>query len=103
MFHKVLVLGDDSRSCLTVVRSLGRKGIDVVLGIQDADSLVPYSRFVSSVIRFPSTKSDLSLWESKLKQVLEKTEVDLVIPTSDESLVPLVNKRSKFEAFARLA
>lgn len=103
MYRRVLVLGDDSRSCLTIVRSLGRKGIEVVLGVQDPRSLVPYSRFVSSVIRFPSSLSDLTRWEEKLKEVLSVQKFDLIIPGADETLVPLVNKRDEFQSLANLA
>ena len=37
--RKVLVLGVDERSTLTVVRSLGRKGIEVHLGYDDESSI----------------------------------------------------------------
>jgi protein-tyrosine-phosphatase/predicted ATP-grasp superfamily ATP-dependent carboligase len=100
---RVLVLGGDSRSCLTVVRSLGRKGLQVDLGLQDEDSIVPYSRYVSSVVRFPSSGTDLDAWAACLRERLEQRAYDLVIPTSDDALVPIALRRTELTALARFA
>src|SRR5262249_57432681 len=104
MTRCVLVLGDDSFSCLTVVRSLGRQGIEVVLGAQaPATSCVPYSRYTSSVIHFPSPYSHLADWEAMLAETLRNQQFDLVLPASDSVLLPVFNGRDRFAASARLA
>lgn len=103
MLHRVLVLGDGSQACLTIVRSLGRKGIKVCLGIQELESIVPYSRYASSVIKFPSTKFRLEEYVARLKEVLKSQRFDLVIPASDRSLVPIMSKKDEFEPLAKLA
>lgn len=103
MPDSVLVLGDGSQACLSIVRSLGRKGIRVCLGTQEAESIVPYSRYVSSVIKLPSTKFRLEEYTARLKEVLKSQRFDLVIPASDRSLVPIMSKKDEFKALAKLA
>jgi predicted ATP-grasp superfamily ATP-dependent carboligase/protein-tyrosine-phosphatase len=104
MTRRVLVLGDDSYSCLTVVRSLGRQGLEVVLGAQaPATSCVPYSRYTSSVIHFPSPYSHLADWETTLEDTLRNQRFALVLPASDSVLLPVFNGRDRFGKLAKLA
>lgn len=100
---RALVLGDDGRSCLTVVRSLGRHGIDVLLGTESADSIVPRSRYVARAIRLPPTESHVDEWVAELRSLLRREVVELVVPCADEAVVPLATNRSEFEQLARLA
>jgi protein-tyrosine-phosphatase len=99
----VLVLGDDPCSCLTIVRSLGRRGLRVVLGTQNPQSLPACSRYVSAVIPFPAYAARLDDWWNKLEEVLEEERFELVIPASDGGLVPIALARHRFEPLARLA
>ena len=100
---RVLVLGDDSRSCLAIVRSLGRRKIEVLLGTSTPDSLAGSSRFVKKEFRFPSTDHSPTEFLSELARILELEKVDLVIPSSDSALVPMTWERERLESLARLA
>ena len=103
MGGRVLVLGDDDRSCLAVVRSLGRNGVEVWLGSEEPASLVPHSRYVRRSFLWPSTQRHVEAWCAELRGLLEKERVDLVIPCADNTLVPIVERRSLFEPLARFA
>jgi protein-tyrosine-phosphatase/predicted ATP-grasp superfamily ATP-dependent carboligase len=100
---RVLVLGEDNRSCLTVVRSLGRRRINVLLGTQSADSVVPRSRYIDRAFVMPSTKGKPDAFLGALQTILEKEPVDLVIPCSDRTLVPIAQHRSDLENLGQLA
>jgi protein-tyrosine-phosphatase/predicted ATP-grasp superfamily ATP-dependent carboligase len=103
MTAPVLVLGDDDRSCLTIVRSLGRKRIEVWLATEDPDGLVRRSRFASRTIVLPSTKGSVDDWAAELLDLLRRNSFDLVIPSSDNVLVPVMGRRAEFESLARFA
>jgi protein-tyrosine-phosphatase/predicted ATP-grasp superfamily ATP-dependent carboligase len=103
MGGRALVLGDDNRSCLAVVRSLGRKGVEVWLGTEEPSSIVPLSRYVRRAFLWPSTQRHVEAWCSELRGLLERERVDLVIPCADNTLVPIVERRSLFEPLARFA
>jgi protein-tyrosine-phosphatase/predicted ATP-grasp superfamily ATP-dependent carboligase len=100
---RVLVLGDDNRSGLAVVRSLGRAGLEVWLGTEAPDSVVPLSRYVRRTIPLPGTAFRVEDWVAQLRALLERERFDLVIPTSDNALVPIATRRAVFEPLARFA
>ncbi|MCB0269246.1 MAG: hypothetical protein KDH95_13865 [Calditrichaeota bacterium] len=101
--YKVLVLGVDDRSALTVIRSLGRKGIVVHQGTDANDSVASYSKYVKRVIEFPKVGQEPDLWLQKLEKLLRSESYDLVIPTADNYLVQIVHNREKLEKLAKLA
>lgn len=89
----VLVLGADSRSGLTVVRSLGRAGIAVDLAWPEACSLAPRSRYVRSLLDIPpydpADRSPEPPWLRALTALVSERRYDLVIPCSDPAIIPL--------------
>ena len=103
MNGRVLVLGDDNRSGLAVVRSLGRAGLEVWLGTETTDSIIPLSRYVAGTFALPPTASQIERWVAELRALLERETFDLVIPTSDMALVPIASRRAIFEPLARIA
>lgn len=101
--YKALVLGVDERSALTVVRSLGRHGVDVHLG-KDIPFAVPeLSRYTRQAFQFPNAGLEPEAWVAALKARLEAERYDLVIPTVDKYLVPVIRHRRELEPLARLA
>ena len=102
MPERVLVVGDDSRSALSVVRSLGRQGIEVAVAVQHGGSVVTRSRYVRRV--FPLPSADVGdAYITALRTIVESERFDLVIPTADEGLVPLVRHRASIEPLVRCA
>ncbi len=103
MSGRVLVLGDDTRSALAVVRSLGRQGIEVHLGSQDSKSSVRMSRYVTKAEWIRPFSVQSGEWVSHLKMILCAHRYNLVIPTSDSYLVPLVCNIHEFVGLSRFA
>jgi protein-tyrosine-phosphatase/predicted ATP-grasp superfamily ATP-dependent carboligase len=89
----VLVLGADSRSGLTVVRSLGRAGIAVDMAWPEAGSLALRSRYVRSLLDIPpydpADRSPEPPWLRALIALVSERRYDLVIPCSDPAIIPL--------------
>lgn len=90
MKRSVLVLGDDLRSFLSVARSLGEKGIAVDCCSLDHGAPALRSRYLRIQYRFPPYGLDPKAWIRKFISILEKNQYDLVIPTSDVFILPLV-------------
>lgn len=101
--RKVLVMGDDTRSFLATVRSLGRRGIEV--------HVVPYnhaapslrSRYVTAVHAIPYYLGDGSNWLAAMRDLIQARRFDLIIPCEERSLLPLFRHRDAFEPACRLA
>ncbi len=94
-FHhtgKVLVLGSDFknyRSCLTIVRSLGRKSLKVHIGWNSTGDIVRRSKYVARVHDIPDYSPDNDLWKTKLIELVEKEQFDLVVPCNEQASAPL--------------
>src|SRR5215212_1954466 len=69
--QRVLVLGDDMRIFLSVVRSLGRAGKEVHAAPFDAHSPALRSKYVSMVHHFPGYSDDPSGWQAALLHTLQ--------------------------------
>lgn len=99
---KVLVLGGDERSFLAVVRSLGRRGVAVHVGWCPADAVARRSRYVARAHELPPWRPEDDAWQEALAAVLRAERFDLVVPTSDPTLIPLQHARAVLEPFAKL-
>lgn len=101
--NKVLVLGDDARSFLTVIRSLGRKGINVHVGWCSDNCIALKSKYVSQYHCIPKFEHNNYNWISSFKKLLQDEKYDLVIPTNDPSILPLNAYRNEFDDLANIA
>ena len=100
---KVLVLGDDTRSFLAIVRSLGRRAIAVHAAPVNFRSVALRSRFVAKIHDLPPWMGDGADWLVSVGVLLRAERFDLVIPCDETTLLPLQHYRERLAAFARLA
>ena len=78
--RRVLVLGD-YRQTVTIVRSLGRAGFQIVLGTNDSHSSTAQSRYVSDVRVFEDSSHERFLEE--LEAYLRHEKPDYVFPVGE--------------------
>ena len=99
---KVLVLGDDVRSFLSVIRSLGRRGLDVHVAWCSANSPARFSRYVSEFHSLPAYSPGAPSWIERFKELLQRERFNLVVPCDDPRIIPLQFNRSELEPLARI-
>jgi len=99
---KVLALGREPRSLLAVVRSLGRRGIDVDIGWSPRSSPAVRSRYVRRVVDIPPYSQGDARWKQTLTGLLQHERYDLVIPCDDSAILPLQKNRADLEGLARV-
>jgi predicted ATP-grasp superfamily ATP-dependent carboligase len=85
----VLVVGDDMRIFLSIVRSLGAAGIEVHAFPFDPEAPALKSRFISFVHLVPAFEQDQIAWRKALVNLLVKQPFDLVIPSGDPAIMAL--------------
>jgi protein-tyrosine-phosphatase/predicted ATP-grasp superfamily ATP-dependent carboligase len=100
--EKVLVLGDDSRAFLAVVRSLGRRGLKVHACPFDHAAPAMRSRHIARRHRLPPYNLDPAVWVAAMRGLLEAERFALVIPCDDRTILPLQRHREAWGA-TRLA
>lgn len=94
---RVLILGEDTRSFLAVVRSLGRSGLDVHVGNAPPESPSLRSRYIKYAHELPLYHAGETAWIDKLNELVKMWDFDLVIPCHDSSIVPLQSNRRRLE------
>lgn len=100
---KVLVLGDDTRSFLAIVRSLGRRGVIVEAAPANFRSPALRSRYIAAIRELPPHMADGAEWLAALTGLLQAGRYDLVIPCNETALLPLQRHRAALSRLAALA
>lgn len=100
---RILVTDAARGSAVAVIRSLGRRGWEVLAADADPGGPGLYSRYVSERISYPSPVESPDEMVAALLQVAQKRRVDLIIPLTDEVLLPLSRARERFLGVCKLA
>jgi protein-tyrosine-phosphatase/predicted ATP-grasp superfamily ATP-dependent carboligase len=100
--RKALVLGDDLRPLLSVIRSLGRGGIEVHIGWHPAHTEALRSRYLNRAHHLPAYRPDDDRWKRSMVELMDRERFDLVIPCSDPTTVPLQTHRAELEPHGRI-
>ncbi|MGH7117855.1 MAG: hypothetical protein ACREFP_02480 [Acetobacteraceae bacterium] len=100
---RALVFGDDTRSFLAILRSLGRKRIAVHAAPTNFRSPALASRYLSAVHRIPPYFGDGTAWCAALTGLLRRESFDLVIPCDERSILPIALYRQSFADLSRMA
>lgn len=93
---RVLVMGDDTKIFLAVVRSLGRAGMEVHAAPFDWRSPALKSKYISAIHHLPRYSDDAAAWLEATRLILDQHAFDLVIPCSDKATLPLAFHRNEF-------
>lgn len=101
--RKVLVLGDDTRSFLTTVRSLGRQGVAVHAAPINWRSPALKSRYIAKVHRLPEYVDGGAQWVDAVRGMLAAERFALVVPCDDRTILPLHAHRKMFAKSAAVA
>ncbi|MDA8052237.1 MAG: hypothetical protein M0002_19910 [Rhodospirillales bacterium] len=99
----VLVLGDDTRSFLAIVRSLGRGGVEVHAVPGDFASPALASRYLSAAHRLPPYLGGGEEWCQEVAALLRSRSFDLVVPCDERTILPFDRHRGRFAGLTRLA
>jgi len=86
--RRVLVFGNDTRAFLAIVRSLGRRGIEVHAVPFNAQAPALKSRYIAKIHHL-SPSDETSRWIDGLKDLVSRYEFDLLIPCCDRSILSL--------------
>lgn len=96
MTKKVLILGDDNRSFLASVRSLGRLGLEVHAAPEDWSSAVLSSRYIAKKITLPQHDLSPEAWLDALERVHAREQYDFILPCNEKGILPLVRNKQRF-------
>jgi protein-tyrosine-phosphatase/predicted ATP-grasp superfamily ATP-dependent carboligase len=96
---RVLVLGSDTRSFLSVVRSLGRGGLTVDSAWTAPSAVARHSKYLRHVLDdLPEYSPKDPAWLDALQRRIAQNGYDLVVPTCDPAILPLQAHRQELDA-----
>ena len=99
----VLVTDVGRGSAVSIMRSLGRAGYRVIAADANRRSAGYYSRHATARVRYPSPAEAPEETVEALLDAVRRHAVDLVVPVTDEVILPLAASRERFEGLCALA
>ena len=99
----VLVTDAGRGSAITIIRSLGRAGWRVVAADFDPRSPGFTSRHVDETVRYPPPGSPPEAVVDALAGAARAHGVDLLVPVTDDTLLPVSERRDRFPVACHLA
>jgi protein-tyrosine-phosphatase/carbamoylphosphate synthase large subunit len=89
---KILILDGDTLPALSIVRSLGSRGVNVVTASHLEKPICGYSRYNQLSLSYPHPLEASDEFLSWIEQVLADDHYDLVIPVTERTLIPIARK-----------
>jgi len=80
---KAFVTDGEQRPALAITRSLGRRGVSVVVGSEQPDSLASASRYCAGHVTYPSPYRDPVAFDRFLLDLVARERIDVVMPVTD--------------------
>ena len=99
---KALVLGTDSRIFLSVVRSLGRGGVQVHAAWYESGAPALRSRYLAQLHSVPPFHHKDAAWKNALVELMARERFDLVIPCTELEVTACQEHRTELEKAGRV-
>ncbi len=100
---KVLVIGEDARSFLGVVRSLGRQGATVYVVSLNHQSIALKSRYITEAKCYSQLAMTDNQWQSAVATYANAHAVDVIFPCDERSIFPLQQMAKLGQISAKVA
>ena len=100
---RVLVTDASRGSAISIIQSLGRRGIGVVAADPDPRAPGLKSRYARAGIVYPHPRDDPEATVDVLLRAARDHRVDLIIPATDDVILPLTRARDRFDGVCALA
>ncbi|GAL05239.1 ATP-grasp enzyme-like protein [Photobacterium aphoticum] len=98
-----LILGEDTRSFLSVIRSLGKAGYDVHVVCYDRTSPALASRYIKIAKYYNYQAYSQAQWLVAVQQLIARYRYDVIIPCDERAIYPLWSVKDTLPANTQLA
>lgn len=103
-YKATVLVTDVSRGCsIAIIRSLGRAGYKVIAADSDPKCIGFKSKYVWKSLVYPSPETSTDKFTACLLNEIESQAVELIIPTTELVIQPIIKMRELFESQTRLA
>jgi predicted ATP-grasp superfamily ATP-dependent carboligase len=85
----VLVTDGRQRPALAIVRSLGRRGLSVLVGAETSASLASSSKYCERHVTYPSPERDQKAFDRFMLALTRRGEADVILPVTDVAMAAI--------------
>jgi predicted ATP-grasp superfamily ATP-dependent carboligase len=100
---KVLVTDGRQRPALAIVRSLGRRGLPVLVGAETPASLASSSKYCEGHLTYPSPELDQKAFDRFMLGLARRGEVDVILPVTDVAMAAISANQDALRHYCALA
>lgn len=97
--ERVLILDGNARSALAATRSLGRRGVPVVVADETRRTLAGVSKYCSESFTYPSPTADLPAFLSTVKSECSQRGIRVIFPMTEISMSAVLKHKEEFKNF----
>jgi predicted ATP-grasp superfamily ATP-dependent carboligase len=97
MSTKVFVPAMEKRSAIAIVRSLGKKGIEIVGASENKNAAGFSSKYCHKKYTYHSPIKDINKYQKDIEEILSQEKPHIFFPINEDTLLPLLKKREYFE------
>ena len=101
--HKVIVTDSSERAALAIIRSLGRKGIEVTAADSTNLNAGFLSKYCSRRVIYPSPQKNKKKFVKSILKLVKNENFDLLIPVTDFTMIPILEHKDEFEKHVKVA
>lgn len=99
---KVLLTDGNERASLAVVRALGMKGYEVIVGAERLPCLASRSKYCRHAFLYASPTADQEGYVKSLLAAINHSRAEVLFPMTDIALNVVISERETFERATRL-
>ena len=99
----ILVTDVDRGSGVVILRSLAKQGWRVFAASKQNNAVGFWSRYCAGKFVYPSPAEDPQAFVQSIKKYVQENQIDLIIPVTDEVILPLSQSRQEFETLCKIA
>jgi len=99
---RILLTDGQQRKTLAAARTLGAKGVDVLVADETRSSLTRFSKYCSHGLVCPSPGKEPQKYYLWLREVLQRYNCDVLFPMDDSSLEVVMQHKHELEKICRL-
>jgi predicted ATP-grasp superfamily ATP-dependent carboligase len=99
----VFVTDSQVRSSLAVIRSLGRKGLNVIAGEETRFATGGFSKYCAGRVVYPSPTREKNQFVKFLLKKVQKKEYEVLFPVADPCLMPIIDNEEELSRYTTIA
>ena len=90
-------------STLAITRSLGQRGLRVLVASPEQSPIAGCSRYCAACFRYPDPSRDTAEFLDYIDSLVGEHRPDLLIPVTEKTLIPIAENRQRFVGRTQLA